>query len=151
MPTPLPITEMAAAAAAALLLALLCCALALLRALAPSQWRCWDGANFSMQYRDPYLYPAARPEDNFSPPLAFASEPNWYGNVVWSGTLEKFVFVCSMKRFKPGGGGEGKVTGIAYMTSTDLMSTSTPGAETPAVSARWRFSLLTPSRMWPGM
>ena len=90
-----------------------------------SQWRCWDGANFTMQYRDPYVYPVEKPEDNFPPPLKLAFDVNWMGNVVWSDKLQVFVFVCSMKRFKPGGTGD-QVTGIAYLTSVDFVTWSEP-------------------------
>merc|ERR1712150_89645 len=89
-----------------------------------SLWRCWDGKNFTMQYRDPYLYPTPTPEDNLPPILKLKTNVNWLGNIVWSDLLEAFVLVCSMKRYTlPSGDTK---SGIVYLTSKDFIHWSDP-------------------------
>ena len=95
-----------------------------------ADWRAWDGAEFSVRFADPYREDVADPAAHVCAPLPGVTS---IISSVAEGPDGRLVAVSPAAR----GGDAGRVSGIYWMESPDMLTWSTPDLLLP-VSLLWR-------------
>jgi hypothetical protein len=84
----------------------------------PLSWRAWDGASFSVQFKNPY-YEKVEPENQLCEPVSPDQILQMQRSVVFDTALNKYIVTGVSGTFDPG---QNKVVwGIYFSTSDDLV------------------------------
>jgi len=102
----------------------------------PSSWRAWDGAEFAMQFPDPFTNPDLDRDEYTCANVAEAP----ISGLSYNTYLEQFVAIAGYGRIDP--------VGIYFITSEDLINWSEPQLITEAVW-NWTNGYQTPYEAYP--